>query len=207
MDYISISWTRPVPWIAFTNVSPDIDQAARQSRTIRYQRDLIRRWVAEQGGQLIRELVFIELAPDRATEEAVEDIAAIIRTAPPDVAFVHVDFRELYGRRHHPPLLRLLHEREAIALPPTPILIDRDPPQTGRMRFDPLRHFRRWDQAEREHAAAKADHAHLIMTALAALRNLSWTKRAAALNESGHRTHGGKPWTADNLRKFCQKQG
>lgn len=38
-SYIALAWTRPVPWAGFASLSTDIDVAAGQSRTIRYQRD------------------------------------------------------------------------------------------------------------------------------------------------------------------------
>ena len=40
---VGFYWTLPVPWAGFTDLPTDVDEAAAQSRTIRYQRDLIRR--------------------------------------------------------------------------------------------------------------------------------------------------------------------
>lgn len=203
--YIGISWTRPVPWAQFTTLSEDIDEAARQSRTIRYQRDLIRRWVRAQKGDLIREIVFIELAPDRASHEAVAELSCVAAKAPEGTVFLHVDFSADGGWRRHNELGALLSSYETVVLSPDPLPIDIDPddPAKGKATFDPARHFVAWERTEARHIAAKDDHAATILSVLKDFSAASWPARAAALNAAGLHTHGGKPWSGDNLRKFC----
>ena len=44
---VGFYWTLPVPWAGFTSLPKAVDDAAKLSRTIRYQRDLIRRYAAD----------------------------------------------------------------------------------------------------------------------------------------------------------------
>lgn len=67
--YVGFYWTFPVLWIGFESLGKDVDEAARKSLTIRYQRDLANRWVKDHGGVMIREGAALELRPDRGTEE------------------------------------------------------------------------------------------------------------------------------------------
>ena len=64
--YVGIYWTRPVPRAGFVSLSADVDVAAGQSMTIRYQRDLARRHVRLAHGTMVHEIALLELAPDRA---------------------------------------------------------------------------------------------------------------------------------------------
>ena len=191
---IGIYWTRPVPWAGFTVLSPDVEIAARQSRTIRYQREAVRRYVKAVGGVLAYEVALLELAPDRATPESAAELAGVVARAPPEAIFVSVEFSESRGWRPHPFLRDGLPEGRTLALPPEPMLID------GQL-FDPIRHFQGWRALEKAHSAGKAAHRAAILAALEGLPE-GWPARAATLNAAGCRTQGGKGWTADNLRKF-----
>ncbi len=52
---VGFYWTLPVPWAGFTELPKDVDRAAEFSRTIRYQREIIRRYAREHHLQLIHE--------------------------------------------------------------------------------------------------------------------------------------------------------
>ena len=67
-NYIGFYWTLPVPWAGFRDLPNDADEASGLSRTIRYQRDRVRRWVKEEKGELIDETVFLETEPDRGSD-------------------------------------------------------------------------------------------------------------------------------------------
>lgn len=193
--YIGIYWTRPVPWVGFNTLSPDADIAVRQSRTICYQREVVRRYVREAGGVLEHEVALLELAPDRATPESATELARVVAGAAPEAIFISVEFSENRGWRPHPFLRDGLPLGRTLALPPEPILIE------GQI-FDPIQHFRGWRALEKAHSAGKAGHRAAILAALEGLPE-GWSSRAAALNAAGYRTNGGKGWTADNLRKFA----
>ena len=66
---VGFYWTMPVPWAGFTDVPKHVDAAAAVSLTIRYQRDLIRRYAKSHRMDLIHEAAFVEVAPDRGTEQ------------------------------------------------------------------------------------------------------------------------------------------
>ena len=65
---VGFYWTLPVPWTGFTSLPSDIDEAAKVSRTIRYQRNTIRRYAKVEGYRLIHEEVFLEIKPDRGSD-------------------------------------------------------------------------------------------------------------------------------------------
>jgi hypothetical protein len=71
-DYLGFYWTLPVNWRNFHSLPANVDDAAKASRTIRYQREVISRYVTEHGGTLAGEIAFIDVQPDRATDMVAE---------------------------------------------------------------------------------------------------------------------------------------
>ena len=63
-----------------------------------------------------------------------------------------------------------------------------------------------WREIEYSHVAAKSDRKADLADAIGQFSEEHTTNRslAKALNESGLSTPTGKPWTADNLRKFLK---
>ncbi|MFT9366610.1 MAG: hypothetical protein ABF572_13795 [Gluconobacter sp.] len=194
-SYVALAWTRPVPWVGFNQLSSDIDAAARQSRTIRYQRDLIRRYVREAHGVLEKEVALLELAPDRATPESLKILEDLVRQCSPQTTFLSVDFTAAQGWRPQPALRQGIPIERCLALAPDPLLMD------GKL-FDLQAHFRAWRQKEKAHVQSWPKHRETILKVLAGQEGLSWPKKADLLNAQNLRPHGGKPWSADNLRKF-----
>lgn len=108
----------------FDSLSTDIDVAAGQSRTIRYQRDLLRRYVGEHNGVLEREVALLELSPDRATPESLQIIKYLMKTCSPDSTFLSVDFTAAQGWRPQPALGKGVASERCLALAPDPLIID-----------------------------------------------------------------------------------
>lgn len=190
MDYYGIYWTFPVPRIGFASLG-GVEDAARASITIRYQRERIRREVVARRGTLAAERAFLEGSPDRGTAETAAEIAAALAKRP-DLTPMLVDFAEVMGWRSHSPL------RDA--LPPNAEFVTPDPlPIDGKI-FDPHAHFREWAQRTADHVAGKSGHRARI---LAALQDAP-LPHADHLNAIGLRTHTGRVWTRDNLRKFLK---
>lgn len=193
--YVGIYWTRPVPRAGFVRLSADVDLAAGQSLTIRYQRDLARRHVRSAHGTMIREIALLELAPDRASREAVVAVERLVETSAGDAIFLTVDFSHEVNWRPHRFLWAALPTDRMLTLTPDPIPIDGKP-------FEPRLHFRAWQTDDEAHRAGKEDHRARLLAALANRQDGSWSEKADHLNGLGHLTHGGRRWTADNLRKF-----
>lgn len=200
--FFGFYWTLPVPWAGFTELPKDVDAAADRSRTIRYQRDMVRRWVDDVPGVLVAEEVFLELSPDRGSEQILPTIERLLsRCRRDDAQLVLVDFSEAFGWRRHEPLwTRLSSEGERVQwLMPDEAWLD------GK-RFDPIEHFRTWRKIEQAHVLSKperrTDIARAIETREAA--NPTHAALAEALNADGIRTSTGRRWTADNLRKFLK---
>ena len=61
--YLGFYWTLPVNWAGFRRLAVNIDDAAAASRTIRYQRERVRCYVAESRGRLVDEIAFIDMNP------------------------------------------------------------------------------------------------------------------------------------------------
>jgi hypothetical protein len=66
--YVGCYWTLPVKRKGFTSLPDDAEEAAKLSRTIRYQKELARRWAADNNGAVVREIVFMDKLSDRATD-------------------------------------------------------------------------------------------------------------------------------------------
>lgn len=193
-QYVAIAWTRPVNWAGFSDLPRNIDHAAEKSRTIRYQRDLIRRTVEDSGGFLVHEEAIMELSPDRATPQAME-VVEKLRKVYPDATFIAVNFPKANGWRPHKPLNDLFGKD-------LPHLIDPDPYYSAEFSFDPARHFSEWEERDEAHRQSKAGHREMILGILARHEGLSLAAKAQALNDQGLKTHTGKAWTKDNLAKF-----
>lgn len=193
--YIGVYWTRPVPWAGFTTLSSDVEIAGNQSRTIRYQREVVRRYVKESGGNMEREVALLELAPDRATPESAVELAQIVARASPRAIFISIAFTETQGWRPHPFIRDGLPTDRTLGLPPDPITLNGTT-------FDPIQHFKDWRVQEKAHSGAKGYHRETILAMLQAIPKQSYQSQAKILNAAGLRTHSGKEWNGDSLRKF-----
>ncbi len=198
--FVGFYWTLPVPFAKFTALPNDIDAAAEKSTTIRYQRERVRRWVKEEKGDLRAERAFLELAPDRGTPEGATAVDAAITVAKAeDAELVLVDFGEAFGWRTHPALRHRLETsgHPFTLLSPEPVLLD------GKD-FDPVRHFRLWDETWRSYRGSKEARKGAVRKVLGALptEEMSFSEMAASLNEKGVTTVTGKPWTNESIRKF-----
>lgn len=208
--YVGFYWTFPVPWIGFESLGKDVEEAARKSLTIRYQRDLANRWVKDQGGVMIREGAALELRPDRGTEEILPAVGKALEFARTHEAqLLLTDFRELGNWRRHGPLREAVEE--ATAQDPERVQwIAPDPVPMADMKggvFEPRRHFRRWRELEAEHAGSKPEHRAAILAHLEGRAEESLVEQAKALEAAGLKTFTGRKWDADNLRKFLKPGG
>jgi hypothetical protein len=199
--YIGFYWTLPVPWADFRTLPTNADSAAEKSLTIRYQRDRVRRWVREEHGELIAEEVFLELQPDRGSEQIVPIVEHLLaRCHSEQAVFILVDFSDAFGWRRHGPLWdRLADERLCMPLDPAPITLNGE-------EFDPVEHFRAWREIEYAHASSKPQRKAAIAKAISELQssNSTLAELAIALNAEGVLTPSGRQWTEDNLRKFLK---
>ena len=197
---VGFYWTLPVPWAGFTSLPEDIDAAAEASRTIRYQRTLIRGFAKGDKIDLIDEKVFLEIAPDRGSRhirDALRPVSAICRDR--GALLLYVDFSAAQGWRSHGPMADILEamDVESFPLAPSEVLLD------GTL-FDPSRHFAEWRDRHQAWTDGKAER---LAAARAEARRLQTeegannTAIALRLNDRGFRSATGKPWTAETVRK------
>jgi hypothetical protein len=107
--YVGFYWTRPAPRVGFIDIPADVDAAAATSRTIRYQRDLVRRWVETEKGALIAEYAALDVAPDRDTDAIADEVRrAVDHALSHDAIPVVVDFLANANWRPQRPMQRQL---------------------------------------------------------------------------------------------------
>lgn len=200
--YVGLYWTLPVPWAGFTSLPQDPEAAAQASRTIAYQRERVRRWVKEEGGHLVHEEVFLELAPDRGSEHIWPIVEKLLKRCKAENAkLILVEFWDAFGWRRHGPLVQRLEANADLC-----VLLDPAPLASAEGHFDPVEHFRTWRAVEGAHAAGKAERRAELAEAIAEKQaaHPSLKELAQALNGDGLTTPTGKPWSAENLRKFLK---
>jgi len=198
--YFAFYWTFPVPWVGFTSLPDNVDEAAAISRTIRYSRAQVRAHVAQTGGEMLPggEVARIELAPDRGSAEIGADFALLLSRAEAAGAMVAiVDFSAHDGWRGHQFLSRHYDH-------PRCDVIRASYEDLHLAGFNAYDHFEGWRTRTNAKIAAKPDHRARILAALAEIEGGSFSARAEALSALELKTHGGKEWTGDNLRKFLK---
>lgn len=200
---VGFYWTLPVPWADFTTLPEDIDAAAKVSRTIRYQCELIRRHARESDYQLVAEKVFLEIAPDRGSRyalDALRPLEAICRAK--EAVLLHVDFSAVQRWRSHGPLSDWArHTRiEVETVYPDEIQIDGGS-------FDPHRHFADWREQQHEWTASKEERVARALGVAGQLRaaGRSYKEIADMLNADGVRSASGKPWREDGIGDLLKK--
>lgn len=200
-SFVGVYWTLPVNWIGFRTLPLGIEQAASASRTIRYQRDRVLLYLQENGGQLVDEIAFMDVRPDRATD-TVRDVLQRNASAHAhtEVVLVVVAFEQTTYWRPN----RFLENAAQtlgltlLRLPPDPVMIDNEV-------FDPARHFTAWRRRdERALRLLKTAAQEALLTALADIPDGAgrWHRIAERLNDGGIKTIRGQTWTAENARKL-----
>lgn len=109
--FVGFYWTLPMPSLGFRELPASADEAAKKSRTIRYQRDLARAFVRSQQGTMVDEVVFVEIRSDRGTE-AVEPYVerALNACRKHHAQLLYIDFTH-GGWRDHQFMQRLIRLR------------------------------------------------------------------------------------------------
>ncbi len=201
--YIGFYWTLPVNWAGFRRLPTTVDAAAAKSRTIRYQRELARRYVAADRGTLLDEIAFIDVQPDRPTDMIRAELLAKVAKHAGRATLLYVRFEEIHLWRRN----RFLPETaqdlglKILPLPPDPTLID------GEL-FDPILHFKQWRKRdEGARTLLKLEAGQELRLALAEIPegNGRWQAIAERLNGAGTRTSSGGSWTAENVRKHTSR--
>ncbi|MCE5972434.1 recombinase family protein [Sinirhodobacter sp. WL0062] len=200
---VGFYWTLPVPWAGFTELPKDIDEAAKASRTIRYQRELIRRYAKEHNLRLVAEEAFLEIKPDRGSEyvlDALRSAEKICREK--NAQLLYVGFSEVHGWRGHGPLEAWVGRAgiDVDELYPDEIEVDG-------AKFDPHAHFGIWRKRQYEWSAKKQERVSLAKEEALKLRETGETYRDIAfrLNEANIRSATGKLWTEDMVRHLLHQ--
>lgn len=199
--YVGFYWTFPVDWADHDSLSEDVETAAAESQTIRYQMELARAWVDDHDGKLVREIAFMDVDPHRATDLVLKSLREARRVCDEyEAPLVYVDFTKLHYWRHNKHIrddLSAWGIDRAIPLWPREIEID------GK-KFHPGNHFARWrdlDFEARVRCKRAADEG--LEKALSEIPDGygRWPKIADWLNERKIRSYNGRAWTGDNVRK------
>lgn len=202
---VGFYWTLPVPWAGFTRLPAGIDEAAKASRTIRYQRSLIHDYAQRMGMDIVHEEAFLEIAPDRGSNQIVNPLDKAARFCRQHGAcLLYVDFTGVQQWRGHDAMKAWLAKADLPddqVIEAAPIVID------GEL-FDPHAHFSEWREAQWAWSSSKHERADKARARAQALQaaGMKYPTMARVLNEEGLRSLSGKPWTADNLRKLLATQ-
>jgi hypothetical protein len=197
---VGFYWTLPVPWAGFRKLPANIDEAAAASRTIRYQRALIRRYAKENNYELVHEEAFLEIEPDRGSDlvrEPLQKVEAICRNA--NAMLLFVDFTQVQGWRSHRPMADWAQRASVDIESIYPGEIDLDGEH-----FSPDAHFSDWRLKQRDWSHKKAERRREAFSRAAQLRaeGHSYHSIAETLNRDQMLSATGKPWTADNVGKL-----
>ena len=197
---VGFYWTLPVPRAGFVRLPRNVDDAAKISKTIKYQRDLTRRYGMEHRFHLVHEEAFLEVEPDRGSRTIVGTLEMTRKLCERNQAcLLYVNFADVHMWRAHWELKAWLERGpvKSLGIAPDPILIDGQ-------QFDPIAHFRKWRAADDVWSAGKQERIRRALARADELRNnqqVSVAKTARILNEEGLLSVTGKPWTEDSLRK------
>ena len=208
--FVGFYWTLPMPHLGFKELPKDAEAAAEASRTVRYQRERVRLHVAAEGGELVSEAVWMELAPDRGSHHVSAALAKPVDLCRATAArLLYVDFAERHGWRPHQQLKTHL---DALADPVAHRPLDPEPVEIDGRRFDPVRHFRR----RRDEMAGRGTPAERRQEVLGrilavtadrlppAVPRADYAAVSEMLNGRGIQTTTGRRWTPDNLRAFLK---
>jgi hypothetical protein len=149
-EAVGFYWTLPVHWADFRKLDTDVEVAAKQSMTVRYQMERVRRWAKAEGYRLIHEVAYIEKKPDRATDACRTALERTRKKCPGSgTALLFVDFANRKSWRKNMFIPNISEELgfRPIELSPKPIDIDG-------VLFDPIRHFMNWRE---RHKIGKAN--------------------------------------------------
>ncbi len=197
--YIGFYWTLPVNWAGFRRLPSNVADAAAASRSIRYQRERVSRYVVAERGTMLDEIAFIDVQPDRATDLVESELRQRAAAHAGRATLLYVRFEETHHWRRNTHLTHAAEELglRVLPLPPDPVEID------GEV-FDPIRHFEQW------RAEDTKTRSRLKLEARGALRQAlaetpegdgRWETIAERLNDAGVRTGTGARWTPENVRK------
>jgi hypothetical protein len=205
--FVAFYWTFPVRWAGFLDLPDEAARAAEASRTVAYQRALVRRFVEWESGCLVHEVVAMEVSPDRGTAAIEGDVVRAGRLSrEAGATLLHVDFHRNGGWRPHPFLGEALSALQGagvpvLGLPADAIMLDGRP-------FDPAEHFSMWrvrDAEERYRRRREVPAALAAALAEVPEGRGRWKAMAALLNEREVPTFGGgTTWTPDNVRKAAK---
>lgn len=197
---VAFYWSLPVPWAGFNALDPDIEIAAGQSRTIAYQRALVRDYAKRHGIRIVHEEAFLEIDPDRGSSYIIPALRKAERLCREHGAeLVYVNFAGVQGWRSHHAMQEWLEQAEV-----RQTAIEAAPIELGGILFDPHAHFADWRERQMEWISSKGDRSQRARERATELlaKGLKKPAIARALNDEGLRSLSGKPWTSDSLRKF-----
>lgn len=205
--FVGFYWTFPVRWAGFLDLPDDIARAAQASRTVAYQRTLVRRFVDWENGRLAHEVVAMEVSPDRGTAAIAGDVARADQLChEAGATLAHVDFHRNGGWRPHAILAEALATLRRSGVPT--IGLDAEEILLDGQRFDPAEHFSMWRTRDAEERARRRQGVPAALTAALAeaLEGRGrWKAVAEMLNARKVPTlGGGATWTPDNVRKAAR---
>lgn len=203
--YVGFYWTLPVLWAGFKTLPKNPVDAARASKTIRYQQERARRFIDLNGGEIIAEFVFIETAPDRGTKFIRPELLKAIQCSRDNGAtLLYVDFYKDSGWRNHSHLADEIAQSKYKDITP----LDLETVWINGKQFCPIKHFRKWRALDKTEPA-KRHRAALAGLRAAALEFAHIHRRHKAisdhLNAKNIPPTRAPKWTPDNVKQHLRR--
>jgi len=193
--FVGFYWTLSVTWKGMTDNFTDIEQAVRESRTIRYQREQALDYVRRHNGEMVAEIPYRDVSNDRMTEYLQGEVERAVKLCKEGATLLWVRFEEC-GWRHHRFISTVLNRYDVDNVPLPPERVSW---------FNPVEHFSSWrvrEELERERRRIEVP--QKLREAMESIPECRGRNRLIAewLNERGVPTFGGKlEWKDDNVRK------
>lgn len=202
--FVGFYWTLSVTWKGMTDNFKSIEQAVRESRTIRYQRRLAQNYVSSHNGEMVKEIAYRDVSNDRMTPYIKSELRKAAEICAQGATLLWVDFSECGWRRHRF-ITDIIQEYDLDRTDRhVPLPAERDE-ASG---FDPAEHFSAWRIREEQERERRRQEVPLrLREALEAIPEGRGRNRKIAewLNAREIPTLGGKlEWKDDNVRKALE---
>ncbi len=115
---VGFYWTLPVNWADFRSLPDDIEEAAKRSKTVRYQRAIVRQWAKKNGCKVDHEIAYIDTRTDRATGGCKDALTkAYKKCAGLMTPLIYVNFGKVHFWRRNSRVSERMCKQVSVSLP------------------------------------------------------------------------------------------
>ena len=208
---VGFCWTRPVPKVGF---NPSPEEAEYQSKTIRYQKELMRLHAYNIRAIIDHWVIYVETRPDGGTKYIENALRKAVKKAGSEGIVLYVNFwrqdEHYLGWRKHKFMKNFIQNTKD-RFEPVELIDPLDLPacedKEAQPGFSPIAHFK-WHMRREEDRRNQdiANRNRLVELAAEYGRGYgSIVKIAQRMNAEGRKTTGGKQWRENNTNHTLSK--